>query len=99
MTSEFAFDLDHIDQVTARARGFKEFVADHLDQLDRTVQGLVQSGQWTGAAAAAYAEEHQIWIAAARELVDGLAEMEQAARTAHASYSEAAAVNLRMTGG
>ncbi|MFR9769084.1 WXG100 family type VII secretion target [Nocardia sp. SC052] len=99
MGSEFAFDLDHIDQVTARARGFKEFFADHLDQLDRTVQGLMQSGQWTGAAAAAYAEEYQVWVAAARELLDGLAEMEQAGQTAHASYSDAAAVNLRMTGG
>ena len=99
MTSEFEFDLDHIDQVTARARGFKEFFADHLDQLDRTVQGLVQSGQWTGASAAAYAEEHGVWVAAARELLDGLAQMEQAGRTAHDSYSDAAAVNLRMTGG
>ncbi|BDT91493.1 ESAT-6-like protein [Nocardia sputorum] len=99
MTSEFEFDLDHIDQVTARARGFKEFFADHLDQLDQTVHGLMQSGQWTGAAAAAYAEQHQVWVAAARELLDGLAEMEQAGRTAHASYSDAAAVNLRMTGG
>ncbi|MEV6324930.1 WXG100 family type VII secretion target [Nocardia sp. NPDC051787] len=99
MTSEFEFDLDHIDQVTARARGFKEFFADHLDELDRTVQGLMQSGQWTGAAAAAYAEEHRVWVAAARELLDGLAQMEQAGRTAHESYSDAAAVNLRMTGG
>ncbi|WP_024800494.1 WXG100 family type VII secretion target [Nocardia sp. BMG51109] len=99
MTSEFEFDLDHIDQVTARARGFKEFFADHLDQLDRTVQGLIQSGQWTGAAASAYAEEHQAWVIAARELLEGLAQMEQAGRTARESYSDATDVNLRMTGG
>ncbi|MBB5912990.1 WXG100 family type VII secretion target [Nocardia transvalensis] len=99
MTSEFEFDLEHIDQVTARARGFKEFFAEHLDQLESTVQGLMQSGQWTGAAAAAYAEEHRVWVAAAREVLEGLARMEEAGRTAHESYSEATDVNLRMTGG
>lgn len=99
MSDEFAFDLDHIDQVTARARGFKEFFAEHLDQLDNVVQGLMRSGQWTGAAAAAYAEEHRVWVAAARELLDGLAQMEQAGRTAHESYSNTSAVNLRMSGG
>ncbi|MBA0044995.1 WXG100 family type VII secretion target [Mycobacterium sp. NPDC050853] len=97
--SEFSFDLDHIDQVTVRARGFKEFVTENLDQLEARVQKLVQSGQWTGAAAAAYTEAHQQWIDAARELVEGLNQMEEAARTAHGAYSEAQEANLRMTRG
>ncbi|MFI6212518.1 WXG100 family type VII secretion target [Nocardia brasiliensis] len=99
MTSEFHFDLEHIDQVTARARGFKEFFADQLEQLESRVQGVVQSGQWTGAAATAYAEEHRDWMAGARELLDGLAQMEQAAQAAHDSYARAIEVNVRMTGG
>ncbi|MFC3960422.1 WXG100 family type VII secretion target [Nocardia jiangsuensis] len=99
MSDEFAFDLDHIDQVTARARGFQEFLAGHLDELDRRVRELVQGGKWTGAAATAYAEEHREWIIATRELLDGLAQMEEAARLARDSYAEAAAVNLRMSGG
>ncbi|MBF6469707.1 WXG100 family type VII secretion target [Nocardia beijingensis] len=100
MCAQFEFDLDHIDQVTARARGFKGFFADHLDQLESRVQDLVNAGRWTGeAAAAAYAQEHQDWMAAARELLDGLAHMEQAARAARDSYANALDVNRRMTGG
>ncbi|WP_442799961.1 WXG100 family type VII secretion target [Nocardia sp. NBC_01730] len=98
MSAEFEFDLDHIDQVTARARGFKEFFADHLDQLERRVQGLVHGGRWTGEAAAAYAEEHRDWMAAARELLDGLWQVEQAAQAARDAYANAMDVNRRMTG-
>ncbi|TDZ90216.1 WXG100 family type VII secretion target [Mycobacteroides salmoniphilum] len=97
--SEFSFDLDHIEQVTSRARGFKEFVTENLDQLESRAQKLVQSGQWTGAAAAAYVEAHKEWMDAARELVEGLNQMEEAARTAHGAYSEAQEANLRMTRG
>ena len=99
MSSEFEFDLDHLDNVTARARGFKEFVSDNLDQLESKVQGLIQSGQWTGTVATAYAEEHQEWMTAARELVEGLEQMQRAAQTAHSSYSEASELNLRMARG
>ncbi|MGK8525043.1 WXG100 family type VII secretion target [Nocardia asteroides] len=99
MSAQFEFDLDNIDQVTARARGFKEFFADHLEQLESRVQDLVNAGRWTGEAAAAYAQEHQDWMAAARELLNGLAQMEQAAQAARDAYANALDVNRRMTGG
>jgi WXG100 family type VII secretion target len=99
MTSKFEFDLDEIHQVTTRVRGFSGYVTDMLDGLDDRVQQMIQAGKWTGKAADAYAEAHQVWVAAAREIADGLTDMEAAARVAHESYTEAMDVNKRMTGG
>ncbi|WP_068279921.1 WXG100 family type VII secretion target [Aldersonia kunmingensis] len=99
MTSKFEFDLDEIELVTTRVRGFSGFVTDLLDGLDTRVGQLVQEGKWSGVAAEAYAEAHQIWAVAAREVVDGLTQMEAAARSAGEHYADAMEVNKRMTGG
>lgn len=99
MPSKFAFDLDHIDQVTARVRGFIGFLDDHLQGLDRRVEQLLRAGTWTGDTAQAYAQAHREWSAAAMEAREGLSEMEMAAQHAREQYAAAMDANKRMTGG
>jgi WXG100 family type VII secretion target len=99
MTSKFEFDLDEIDRVTAAVRGLGGFVTDLLESLDAQVGQLIADGKWSGYAADAYAEEHRDWTVAVRDIVDGLKHMEDAARTAHESYSTAMEANRRMTEG
>ncbi|MCX5045077.1 WXG100 family type VII secretion target [Aldersonia sp. NBC_00410] len=99
MTSKFEFDLDEIDRVTSAVRGFGGFVTDLLESLDARVAQLIQEGKWSGYAADAYADEHRDWAVAVREIVDGLTDMETAARNAHESYSTAMEANRRMTEG
>ncbi len=99
MSPDFAFDLDDIEQVAARARAFGELVIEQLDVLDGRIRELIESGAWTGAAATAYAEQHRAWTVAARAVADGAATMAQAASIAHERYSAAMETNRRMTGG
>ncbi|MGQ4601361.1 WXG100 family type VII secretion target [Nocardia sp. R6R-6] len=99
MTSEFSVDLDHLEQVVARLAGLVAYVSDHLDQMDSRVSTLLQSGGWTGAAGSAYTLAHEEWMRGARELLEGVAQMQQAAKTAHAAYADAQDMNVRMARG
>ncbi|WP_054815511.1 WXG100 family type VII secretion target [Nocardia arizonensis] len=99
MTAEFSVDVDHLDQVVGRLTGLIGFVSDHLDELGARVSTLMQSGEWTGAAAAAYNVTHEEWMTGARELLEGLTQMQQAAKTAHAAYTDAQEMNVRMARG
>ncbi|MEU0875075.1 WXG100 family type VII secretion target [Nocardia brasiliensis] len=99
MTAEFSIDVDHLEQVVARLDGLVGSVSGNLDELVGRVSALMQSGEWTGAAAAAYAVTHEEWVAGARELVEGLAQMRQAAKTAHIAYTDAQEMNVRMARG
>lgn len=99
MSSEFSVDLDHLEQVVARLRGLAGSVSDHLDELVGRVSTLMQSGEWTGAAAAAYTATHEEWTRGARELVEGLTHMQHAAETAHNAYTDVQEMNVRMARG
>lgn len=99
MTSEFSIDLDHLEQVVTRLGGLVGTVSGNLDELVSRVSALLQSGEWTGAAAAAYAATHEEWVTGARELVEGLGQMQQAAKTAHTAYADAEEMNVRMARG
>src|SRR5690554_2212686 len=96
MTSEFSIDLDHLEQVVTRLGGLVGTVSGNLDELVSRVSVLLQSGEWTGAAAAAYAAAHGKWVTGARELVEGLGQMQQAAKTAHTAYTDVEEMNVRM---
>ncbi|MFE9321106.1 WXG100 family type VII secretion target [Nocardia sp. NPDC052278] len=54
---------------------------------------------WEGVAAQAYSEAHTKWAAAAREFAEGVRDMSDAARQAHAKYINAAEVNKQMLNG
>ncbi|NUS92950.1 MAG: WXG100 family type VII secretion target [Nocardia sp.] len=98
MTTEFSVDLDHLEQVVSRLSGLAGFITDQLDQVDDRVATLRGTG-WESVAARAYSDAHQIWADGAREFVQGVQEMSDAAKTAHGAYAEAADVNSRMMRG
>ncbi|WP_327114387.1 WXG100 family type VII secretion target [Nocardia sp. NBC_01730] len=93
---EFSVDLQHLEDVTARVRGFKEFVAGYLSELDSRASALGTS--WSGPAAAAYTDAHREWIVGATDVQEGLQALEDATRRAHETYTGAVTTNMRMLG-
>jgi WXG100 family type VII secretion target len=96
--SEFTVDVDHLDQIVARLSALAGFIGEHLDDIDDKVAGLTGTG-WEGVAAQAYSEAHTKWATAAREFAEGVRDMSDAARKAHAKYINAAEVNKQMLNG
>lgn len=95
MSSEFTVDLDHLEEVVAKLSGLAGFVGEHLDEIDDRGAALTGTG-WEGIAAQAYAEAHSQWIAGAREFVEGVRDMSDAAKTAHTRYMRAVDTNYKM---
>ncbi|WP_040686856.1 WXG100 family type VII secretion target [Nocardia vinacea] len=92
----FKVDLDHLDQIAARLNGLAGFIEDKLEELNNTVARLQVENLWTGAAAAAYADAHQQWVAAAAEFNAGVQEMQAAAVEARANYQNSVTLNVQM---
>ncbi|MGY4102493.1 WXG100 family type VII secretion target [Nocardia sp. R16R-3T] len=95
MSSEFSVDLDHLDEIVARLSGLAGFISDHLDEIDNRVATVVGGG-WEGVAAQAYSEAHTQWVTGAREFVEGVRDMSDAAKVAHARYTRAVDTNYKM---
>ncbi|WP_406281215.1 WXG100 family type VII secretion target [Nocardia sp. NBC_00881] len=95
MSSEFTVDLDHLDEIVAKLSGLAGFIGEHLDEIDDRVATLTGTG-WEGAAAQAYAEAHTQWVTAAREFVEGVKDMSDAAKVAHTRYTRAVDTNYKM---
>lgn len=87
-------DLDLLDSVIARMKGFEEFFVDRITAFDTAIRGL-QSG-WEGDAATAQAEAHRRLMAAAQDIRDGVGDMRRAAEAAHTNYTQAIAANVEM---
>lgn len=51
---------------------------------------------WSGDAAAAHRAQHDEWTAAAAQMREALAQLREAAHTAHRNYTEAAQLNVAM---
>ncbi|MGW6427106.1 WXG100 family type VII secretion target [Nocardia sp. NPDC055053] len=99
MTTEpqaFSVDLDQLEQLTARMRGYMAAVTDVLTALDAKAKEV--EDVWSGAAAAAYTEAHTEWRAGVTDMQEGLAALETAAKTAHQSYTDAASTALKILG-
>ncbi|MGW4365379.1 WXG100 family type VII secretion target [Nocardia takedensis] len=94
---DFAFDIDELDQLVARANGFIGFLNESLDGLDHRIAAMQQN--WRGAAAAAQEEAYREWAIGAAAVVAGITEMYTAAVAARDAYNAAADINLRMSGG
>ncbi|MBF6441957.1 WXG100 family type VII secretion target [Nocardia farcinica] len=94
---DFSFDIDELDQLISRANGFIGFLTESLDGINNRIAAVQQN--WQGAAADAQAEAYQEWATGAATVVEGLAQMYDAAVTARDAYSAAAEANSRMSGG
>ncbi|MGV9674778.1 WXG100 family type VII secretion target [Nocardia sp. NPDC003482] len=87
-------DLELLDSIIARLKGFEGYFDDQLTALDDSVKKL--AGVWKGDGATAQRETHDRLMASAREIHEGIKDMRRAAETAHANYSGAIEANLRM---
>ncbi|MEU4813739.1 WXG100 family type VII secretion target [Nocardia fluminea] len=96
MTDSFSVDLDQVEQIIARLAGLAGFIADHVDQIDDKAAATLAGTGWEGFAAQAYDTLQQQWSTGAREFVDGILNMSEAATAAHNSYTDAGAVNTRL---
>ena len=94
MTTKYMVDLGELDGSISDMGTFDGRLQTHLDDLDRVVTQL--HGEWHGAAAAAQRDAHQKWTSGAGEMRTALAEMQAAAKIAHANYTSAADANQRM---
>ncbi|MBF6357179.1 WXG100 family type VII secretion target [Nocardia higoensis] len=95
-TPAFSVDLDKLDELAARMRGYKAAVADRLTELEAKAREV--EGVWVGTAAMAYREAHSEWVAGVIDMQDGLEILEVAVKTAHDSYTAAATQTLRILG-
>lgn len=96
--TEFSVDLEHLDDVVARLSNLVSFLTEQLDQIDDHVAAL-QGGSWGSVAAQAYADAHRQWSSGARELVEGVHDMHDAAKAAHERYTAAFDTNYKMFSG
>lgn len=96
MAGGYTVDLDELDNLTARLRGYQGFLTENLDELERRVRAL--SSTWSGVAAGAFAAAHRDWEMGVTDVKEGLQALEATAVRAHTSYSDAVAANLKMVG-
>lgn len=92
----YRVNLDDLEQITARMRGFSGFLSDTLQGLQLRMAALHQT--WSGDAATAQNESFAQWMTAAGEVAMGIAAMRDASADAHSSYIDAIETNLRTLG-
>ncbi|MEU4430035.1 WXG100 family type VII secretion target [Nocardia sp. NPDC001965] len=97
MSTEFTVDVERLDNLVARLAGLAGYLTEQLDLIDDKVATL--DGAWETVAANAYRDAHRLWSTGAREFATGLADISDAARTAHTRYTTAAEVNRKMLDG
>lgn len=92
----FTVDLDKLDALAARIRGFAGFVDDQLKALDG--QAKQSEAHWTGSAATAYSDAHREWLQGAAELAHGLKTLEDTVKHVHEAHTTAVADNRKILG-
>lgn len=95
-TRRFSVDLDKLDSLAARIRGFAGFIDDQLKAIDGKAKEA--EGHWTGAAATAYSDAHREWMSGAAELAHGLKTLEDAVKHVHEAHTTAVSDNLKILG-
>lgn len=95
-TQAFSVDLNQLEALAARMRGYKGAVAERLAQLEAKTREV--EGVWVGIAAVAYMEAHTEWSKGVTDMQDGLDALEGASKTAHEGYTHAASQTLRILG-
>ncbi|MEU6831041.1 WXG100 family type VII secretion target [Nocardia beijingensis] len=92
----FSVDLDKLENLAARIRGFAGLLSDQLAAIDQKVKEVDAAS--AGAAMAAYREAHDEWLAGATDITEGLTALEEAVKLAHDGYTGAVAEGLRILG-
>lgn len=87
-------DLDQLEWAITDLEAFERHLEREVAKLEALVAEL--SGSWSGDAATAHQQAHQLWTQGASRMRTALAQMRSAARTAHDNYGAAVAANLAM---
>ncbi|MFE3547004.1 WXG100 family type VII secretion target [Nocardia sp. NPDC059177] len=98
MASEFTVDLDQLEQLVTKLSGLAGYISDHLDEIDDKVASLAGTS-WESLASEAYQTAHSQWSTGAREFVEGVRDMSDAAKTAGTRYHRALDLNSKMLQG
>ncbi len=94
MAEAFAVDPDALTETLQRMAAFQRYAEEMLAEVD-SVAGRLHA-TWSGAGAAAHAEAHRRWTRGEAMMRAALAQLKAAGATAHANYTDVAAVNLAM---
>ncbi|MFR9772040.1 WXG100 family type VII secretion target [Nocardia sp. SC052] len=92
----FSVELEKLENLAARIRGFAGLLADQLAAIDQKVKEVDAAS--AGAAMVAYREAHDEWLAGATDIAEGLTALEEAVNLAHDGYTGAVAKGLRILG-
>ncbi|MFI5535643.1 WXG100 family type VII secretion target [Nocardia sp. NPDC051900] len=92
----FSVELEKLENLAARIRGFAGLLADQLAAIDQKVKEVDAAS--AGAAMVAYREAHDEWLAGATDIAEGLTALEEAVKLAHDGYTGAVAEGLRILG-
>ncbi|WP_068057240.1 WXG100 family type VII secretion target [Nocardia xishanensis] len=95
-TPSFSVDLDKLEDLAARMRGYAAAVADRLAEIEQKAKEV--EGVWVGTAALAYREAHAEWAKGVTDMQEGLAALEAAVKVAHEGYTSAVSENRRILG-
>lgn len=87
-------DPQALADTVQRLAAFQRYAEDTIAEIDSRVTHLHAS--WTGEAAAAHAEAHRHWARGEAMMREALAQLKQAATTAHGNYTGAMSANLGM---
>ncbi|OBK95032.1 WXG100 family type VII secretion target [Mycobacterium sp. 1165178.9] len=94
MAEAFRVDPQALADTVQRLAAFQRYAEDTIAEIDSRVTHLHAS--WTGEAAAAHAEAHRHWARGEAMMREALAQLKQAATTAHGNYTGAMSANLGM---
>ena len=92
--TRFSVDLEELSGVAEEMRAFQKSFEGRLADLDQLVSELHLS--WSGEAATAHRQAHELWVTGAQEMHEGLGDMHKAATSAHDNYHSAATSNAQM---
>lgn len=94
MAEAFRVDPQALADAVQRMTEFQRYADDTLTEIDSRVTRL--HAAWTGQGAAAHAEAHQHWARGEAMMREALAQLTNAAATAHGNYTGAVSTNLAM---
>ncbi|WP_405498326.1 WXG100 family type VII secretion target [Nocardia sp. NBC_00511] len=92
----FSVDLEELDNLAIRIKGFADFVGARLDEIEQRKKQV--DAKWDSAAAAAYAEAHSEWLRGATDIHEGLTAFQNAVTRVHQAHVGAAAANSQILG-
>ncbi|MFC9894531.1 WXG100 family type VII secretion target [Nocardia sp. NPDC127579] len=95
-TPPFSVDLDTLEALAARMRGYLAAIADRLAEFEQKAKDV--EGVWVGDAAEAYREAQSEWLAGVTDMKEGLAVLEASIRAVHSGYTDAMAENRKILG-